>query len=151
MKRQTRSGGLVTLGLAALFLAGFLLLVWFGVQSYRSCVDGQRQNQARRAIPASLSAGVRAFDRENAVAIRDSDAGAVLELADGETGYCTRYFLQNGQLCTDYARREAALQGEQKLFAAKRFTVEWLTDRLLCVTTDAGRTLLCVRSGGTAP
>ena len=45
MKKEHRSPiGLYTIGVAALFLAGFFLLVVFGAQSYRNTVAGQNGN-----------------------------------------------------------------------------------------------------------
>ena len=51
MKEDNRSPlGLYTIGIAALFLAGFFLLVVFGAQSYRNTVAGQNGNMRSRAL-----------------------------------------------------------------------------------------------------
>ena len=59
MKREGTSPlGLYTIGIAALFLAGFFLLVVFGAQSYRDTVGGQNRNGEARAELAYLAAAV---------------------------------------------------------------------------------------------
>ena len=51
---------LLSVGLAALFLLGFLLLVAFGARSYRDVVDSQYGNMDARALGAYPAASVKA-------------------------------------------------------------------------------------------
>ena len=54
--------GLFTIGIAALFLIGFLLLVIFGAQTYRNTVGSQNRNNEARATLSYLSAIAKAGD-----------------------------------------------------------------------------------------
>ena len=92
MKRDGHAGlGLYTIGIAALFLAGFLLLVVFGAQSYRNTVDGQNRNMHSRALLSYLSTTVKAYDAGGALRIdEDKEVGKVLVLSEGGSGYALR-------------------------------------------------------------
>ena len=142
--------GLYTIGIAALFLAGFFLLVLFGARSYRNTVAGQDDNMHTRALLAYLSTAVHGADTEDAVSLRDSEYGPVLVLADGDSGYAQRIYCWEGNLLEDYARTEAPLAPEsaQVLGETEQFSAEWTADQLLRVSTDAGSVWLHLRSEG---
>lgn len=141
------------IGIAAIFLAGFFLLVIFGAQSYRNTVAGQEENMNRRALQSALSAAARACDRSGAVTVRREGAYApVLVIADGESGYATLIYHSDGKLMEDYARLDAEpspersqLIGETASFALDN------RDGLIELRTDAGRAIFHPRSGGEAP
>ena len=139
----------LSVGVMALFLAGFLLLVVFGARSYRDVVDSQYGNMDERALTAYLSASVKANDSSGAVSVEDSEFGQVLVVNDGRTGYALRYYRYNGQLAEDFARIGAPLDPDsaQLIAPTERFSVERGEGDLLIVTTDAGRAVLHVRSG----
>ena len=63
--------GFYTIGVAALFLAGFFLLVVFGAQSYRNTVAGQNGNMQSRALLSYLSTTVKACDAAGAVSLTE--------------------------------------------------------------------------------
>ena len=150
MKRGERSPlGLYTIGIAALFLAGFFLLVVFGAQSYRDTVAEQNDNGATRTLLSYLSTCVRANDTAGAVSVRDSELGPVLVVADGETGYALRLYRTESGLVEDFAAVDAALRPEEAelIGATDTFEITELSDGLLAVDTDAGRVLLRLRSG----
>jgi hypothetical protein len=150
LKRSERNPILpLSVGLAALFLLGFLLLVVFGARSYRDVVDSQYRSMDERGLTAYIAASVKANDGLGAVGIEDSAFGQVLVVTDGESGYALRYYLYDGQLVEDYARIGAALAPEeaQRLAPSGVFRVERGSGGLLAVYTDAGRTLLRLRSG----
>ena len=88
MNKNRHAGlGLYTIGIAALFLAGFFLLVVFGAQSYRSTVGGQNRNMQSRALLSYLSTTVKGYDAEGAVGIdEDAEVGKVLILREGRSG-----------------------------------------------------------------
>ena len=150
MKRGERSPlGLYTIGIAALFLAGFFLLVVFGAQSYRDTVAEQDGNGTTRTLLSYLSTCVRANDTAGAVSVRDSEYGPVLVVADGETGYAFRLYRTEDGLVEDFAAADAALRPEEAelIGATDTFEITELSDGLLAVYTDAGRVLLRLRSG----
>ena len=73
-KERHFSLGFYTIGVAALFLAGFFLLVVFGAQSYRNTVKGQNGNMQSRALQSYLSTTVKAYDAADAVSLTEEPA-----------------------------------------------------------------------------
>ena len=150
MDRERRSPlGLYTIGIAALFLAGFLLLVVFGAHSYRNTVAGQDRNMESRALLSYLSTTLKAYDTAGSVSLGQTETGEpVLTVADGDTGFALRIYRWEGRLVEDYAAAEARLRPEeaQTIGETGVFTVERNGDVLL-ITTDAGRVLSRVRTG----
>lgn len=136
------------IGALALFLAGFLLLVVFGAKSYQNVVVGQNDNMDRRALGAYIATSVKANDASGAVSIEEFPYGQVLVVTDVETGYALRFYRYEGQLVEDFARSGAELAPDkaQPVGATERFELKE-EDGLLTVVTDAGRTLLNLRSG----
>lgn len=151
MKREGSSPlGLYTIGIAALFLAGFFLLVVFGAGSYRNTVSGQNDNMDSRVLLSYLSTTVKGHDSAGAVRVEEGTEGSILILADGDTGYALRVYRSGGVLVEDYAPADAELRpGEaQSIGETAVFTVERQGSDLLRLTTDAGQILLRLRSGG---
>ena len=140
MNKNRHAGlGLYTIGIAALFLAGFFLLVVFGAQSYRSTVGGQNRNMQSRALLSYLSTTVKGYDAEGAVGIdEDGEVGKVLILREGRSGYALRIYRADGMLVEDYARTDAGLRAV--------FDPVLTADGLLTVSCDAGKVLLHLRS-----
>ena len=148
-KERHFSLGFYTIGVAALFLAGFFLLVVFGAQSYRNTVKGQNGNMQSRALQSYLSTTVKAYDAADAVSLTEEpEVGQVLALADGSSGYALRIYRKDGMLLEDYASADAALNPEeaQRLGMTERFEAEKLPGNLLKLRTDAGSVLLHLRS-----
>ena len=153
MKREGSSPlGLYTIGIAALFLAGFFLLVVFGAGSYRNTVSGQNDNMDSRALLSYLATTVKGHDSAGALSVLEGAEGSILVLADGDTGYALRIYRSGGILMEDYAPLDAELRpGEaQSIGATALFTVERQGSDLLRLTIDAGQILLRLRSGGAA-
>ena len=151
MKREgTDPLGLYTIGIAALFLAGFFLLVVFGAQSYRDTVTGQERNGATRAQLAYLAAAVKGCDSAGAVHIREGQDGQILVLDDGESGYAIRIYRYGDTLVEDYGASDSDLRPEdaQKIGETQVFIIETPLMGLLRITTDAGSVLLYLRGGG---
>ena len=150
MKRNDSSGlGLFTVAIAALFLAGFLLLVVLGARSYRNTVALQDGNMHTRALLSYLATCVRANDTAGSLETRESENGPVLVVADGSSGYALRLYRWEGNLVEDYARKDAELLPEdaQVIGPTETFEISELENGLLSVTTDAGRVLLHTRCG----
>ena len=138
----------LSIGLAALFLLGFLLLVAFGARSHRDVVDSHYGNMDARALGAYIAASLKANDSRGALRVDDSDFGRVLVVTDGESGWALRYYRYDGQLVEDFARVGAPLAPEeaQPIAPTGIFFAERGESGLVTVTTDAGRTLLHTRS-----
>ena len=73
---------LLSVGIAALFLLGFLLLVTFGARSYREVVESQYGNMDERALSAYITTSVKANDSRGALRAEDSEYGQVLVVTD---------------------------------------------------------------------
>lgn len=139
---------MLMIGMAALFLAGFLLLTVFGAQSFRSTAFGRGGNMDSRALSAYLVTAAKSGDHERAITVRrDAAAGDVLVLADGESGYALHVFCADGMLIEDYAPIDAPLSAEraQRIAATQRFEIVDCGG-LLEIFTDDGRVLIGVRS-----
>lgn len=147
MKRSSPLG-LYTLGIAALFLAGFLLLVVFGARTYRDAAAGQAENNRDRALLSYLSSCVKSSDRDGCVSVEESESGPVLVLGDG-SGYALHIYRHNGSLVENYSAEGASLQPDwaDVIGATEVFTIERPAADLLQITTDAGSVLLHLRSG----
>ena len=142
--------GLYTIGIAALFLAGFLLLVVFGARSYQSTVTGQNENMKSRSLLSYLATTVHGYDTGDAVTVEDSEHGPLLVIADGNTGYALRIYRYEGALVEDYAVQTAPLAPEraQVIGSTDIFEIEQLSDSLFRIATDEGSVLLHIRSKG---
>ncbi len=144
--------GLYTIGIVALFLAGFFLLVVFGARSFRDTVKGQSHNMETRGILSYLSTSIKGSDTAGAVRVEDSGTGQVLVVADGDSGYGMRIYLRDGELVEDYASLDAPLRPEEAQVVGETslFKVERPREDLLIIHTDTGRVLLRLRSEGGA-
>ena len=151
MKRSDGSPlGVYMIGVAALFLAGFLLLVIFGAQAYRETVAVQSANNTNRALLNYFVTCVSTSDSGGNLSIEESEYGPVVVIPDGSTGYGLRIYCVDGLLLDDYAALDAALMPdvESPIARTQVFLPELLSDDLLRVTTDAGSILVHVRSEG---
>ncbi len=152
-KHHSSPLGIYTIGIAALFLAGFFLLVVFGAQSYRNTVTGQNENMKTRALLSYLSTTVKGYDSRGAVSVREDPAvGKILWLEDGDSGYALRIYRSGGALLEDYAADSEALRPEeaQTIGETALFEPELTPEGILRIRTDAGQTLLQLRTGGPA-
>ena len=153
MRKNTSSPlGLYVIGIAALFLAGFLMLVIFGAQTYRNTVGVQSGNNEMRATLSYIAAVVRASDTSEAVqvteaALEDGTGTQVLSLADGDTGYALRIYCHGGKLMEEYARADAPLTPSASNVVGETGTFEVSREGgLLRVKTDEGSVLLHLRA-----
>ena len=142
--------GLYTIGIAALFLAGFFLLVVFGAQTYRNTVEVQTNNNRNRALLSYFQTCVRSSDSAGSVYTVDSEYGPVLIVQDEDTGYGLHIFCWNGQLMEDYAALDAAPDPDRAQMIANTsvFDIESMPNDSICITTDAGKSLIHIRSEG---
>lgn len=141
--------GLYTVGIAVLFLAGFLSLVLFGAKIYRDVAASQAENNDTRALLSYLANCVKSGDREGNISVRDSEYGQVLVIAD-RSGYALHIYCSGGQLLEEYSAADAQLNPDRasELGETELFAIETLADNTLRLSTDAGSVLLVLRSGG---
>lgn len=152
MREKSSPLGYYTIGIAALFLLGFLLLIVFGAQVYQDTVTGQDDNNRTRALRSYLvtcAASAAADD----VTVEDTADGQMLCIRDSGTDYGLRVFLRDGKLWESYGRMDAAAGGDdaQPIAETSVFAVEKISDDVWAVTTDAGRSLLQVGKAESAP
>ena len=151
MKQSSRSPlGYYTIGMAALFLAGFFLLVVFGAQSYRGTVNSQNVNNQNRALLSYFETCISSGDHGGNVYVEDSAYGQVLVIPDGSSGYGLRVYCHNGELLDEYAKLANDLTPDMDSVIAQTsvFQVEMPRENLLRITTDAGSMLVTLRSEG---
>ena len=151
MKRSSGSLlGLYTIAVAALFLAGFLLLVVFGAKTYQSIVSVQSGNNQTRELLGYFTTCIAANDAQGSVFISESEYGPVLEIPDGSSGYGIRIYCTAGELKETYASLQAPLTPEQDISigTTELFRPEFSEEGLLRVTTDAGSIYINLRSEG---
>ena len=149
MKRSNGSPlGLYTIGIAALFLVGFLLLLAFGARTYRDAAGGQAENNESRALLSYLSTCVKSNDSADNIFIQDGEDDPVLVIADG-SGYALHIYRSGGQLLEEYSAIDAQPIPENAnvLGETDIFTVETAAKNTLKISTDAGNVLLHLRSG----
>ncbi len=151
MKSHASYTGLYTIAVAALFLAGFLMLVILGARSYQAAAAGESANMQQRALLSYLTTTLKGYDTAGAVQIsEDASLGTVISIADGTSGYALRLYVSDGNLVEDYAAKDAALDPAMASVIAptNTFSAEISEDGLLSVTTDAGTALFTARSEG---
>ena len=140
------------LAIAVLFLAGSLLLVIFGAQSYQKTVAGQDGNMSKRTLTSYFYTVVRDYDTRGAITVEDSVYGPVLVIADGDSGYALRLYRRTtdtgNELMEDLAPLGEPLTPEsaQVIGQTEVFSIEEQEDGLITVRTDEGSILLHIRS-----
>ena len=144
MKNGRSSTGFYTMGILALFMAGFLLIVIFGANIYKGTVETQESNNNTRAILSSISSLSKSQDPGRIGIVKDDEVGAVLVVEEGDTGYAQKVYRYKGDLVQEYSRTEGALspEGAQIIEKTKTFTVEKKGRSMIAVDTDAGQVLL---------
>lgn len=146
MREKSSPLGYYTIGIAALFLLGFLLLIVFGAGVYKDTVEKQDGNNQTRALRSYLVTCSQAASPED-VEVKDEGEGPegqVLVIRDGGSGYGLHIFLHEGQLKEYYGRLDTVLDPDEAKPIAETsgFDVEKLTEEAYAVTTDAGRAIL---------
>lgn len=151
-KTEKSTLGYFTIGIVALFLVGFFLLVMFGAKSYRDTANGQSGNMDTRAQLAYLLTTLRANDTAGAVTVAGTEQEPVLIVRDGDSGYAFRIYRHAGHLVEDFAPADDPLRPEEALSIGATETLRVTrTGDVLCITTDAGSVLVAQRSGGEQP
>ena len=133
MKRTKSSPlGWYTVGIAALFFAGFLLLVIFGALIYRNAARSQSGNCDARSLTAYLTTIARANDSEDSVRIYDSEYGTVLSMADGDSGFAFRIYRYGGHLVEEYEESGAELRARPRMPSSRSETSAFVSFCMAC-------------------
>ena len=148
MREKSSTLGYYTIGIAALFLLGFLLLIIFGAGVYRDTVTTQDENNQSRALRSYLvtcTSSASADDVELKEA-GDGIEGQILTIRDSGTEYGLQVFLRDGMLVESYCRLDQMpdVETAQPIAATSVFEVEQISEGTYAVITDAGRSLLHV-------
>ena len=169
MKGSDRSPlGVITIGIVALFLAGFFLLVVFGASSYRNTVQGQNDNAGTRALLSYFSTMIKADDsgqvaftslsaeeaREAMGEKAPAGGTCVLSVVDPETQYGFFIYLYDVKLLEEYKAAEYGFHPDnaQEIGTTSSFVIEPVplpfdaNSRALRITTDAGSILVNFRA-----
>ena len=151
MNRKSRSPlGIYTIIIAALFMAGFLLLVFFGAGSYRNTVQSQTDNMEIRTLSSYFWTVFKANDQRDAVEISESSYGTMLSIYDRENSAVIRIYPYEGGLMEEYSDPDLEPVPEDSELIGKTsvFEAEFLEDDVLKIKTDEGTVLVTLRSGG---
>ena len=140
IKRNHPFLGLYTIGIAALFLIGFLTLVVFGAGSYRGIVESREENNLDRASLAYITTVTKSAD-QGAISVGKGPEGDMLVIAEKDTGYETRVYLSDGALKEEYrdAEQKTAPDKASTIVKTDTFTIEDMGKGLLKVTTGEGQ------------
>jgi len=147
MKQQERSPlGLYTIGIAALFLGGFMLLVVFGAITYQNTVSYQETNNRTRSL---LSYFVTSVQSNGKVTVKEGDNGQELVIADGNTGYGMHIYRYEGNLLEEYKEIHADLNPVNANVIGKTdlFQIEKIEEDALRIYTDAGNIIIHIEEG----
>ena len=138
--------GLYMVGIAALFLAGFFLLVLFGAQTYRNTVVQQNGNGEVRSLQSYLTNCIGSGDAAEAVQYRDAEK--LLMIRDGNSSYALKIYHRDGAVLEEYARINVPLDPENanEIARTEAFEVEELRPGTLRFKTDEGSFLVNLRS-----
>ena len=142
MEQQEKSPlGLYTIGIAALFLGGFMLLVVFGAVTYQKTVAYQEANNRTRAL---LSYFVTSVQSNGKVTLEEGTEGQVLVIADGTTGYGMHIYQHDGKLLEEYKEIHAELNVKNASVIGETniFQIEKIEDDALGIYTDAGNIII---------
>ena len=145
--------GLYIIGIFTLFLAGALLLVILGAQTYRHTAAGQEKNNQTRGLLSYFSAMIRANDAQGSVYLADLEGpeGSQVLVAEDGSGYASRIYCYDGYLVEDYGEAAAGLMPEEamKIGKTRTFNVTFFEETgSLLIETDEGRIRLRLRSDG---
>lgn len=145
-KESTRQFGLYALGIAAMFIGGFLMLVVFGATTYQRTVDLQDENYHTREVLSYLATSLKA-DQATQIYEAEIDGRQVLVINVGDTGYANRIYVNDGNLVEDFGRIGSSLDPENAsvITTNEKFEISHVNN-LLVISTDEGDVKVNVRN-----
>lgn len=151
-KEPCQSTPFFAMALFAMMILCILGLILIGAGLYGRVVQSQNQNETQRSCLSYVVSRVAAANTAGAVFVEDGPEGDMLVLAEpGDDGeYETRIYVYDGFLCEEYGTADQDLNPEaaMKIGEDETFTLCWLEDDLLQVTTSSGSVKIAVHSGG---
>lgn len=145
MRRDSRSMvGFYTIGIVALFLAGFMMLLVYGANTYRDTVRNQNMNNESRSVLAWLQSSVQSHGEADIRVEQDEEFGTVLVIPERGTDYGQRIYQYEEELVNDYSRLDRELRPEaaQVLGPARVFEIQEEEGGLIRIRTEAGEVLM---------
>jgi len=133
----------------AVILSLVFLLTYIGTATYRFIISRKTSNSSDRGCLSYLRNQVKNHDTENAVEIRMDGKVLVLLEFDGEYTYELRIYEYDGELMEEYvpAGKETDPGKATKLTETDTFHAEFITPRLLKVTTGEGSAFIRLFAG----
>lgn len=143
--RKNRDGSIqeyYTLGITALFLLGFLLLVTFGAKIYQNSVGYQNHNNETRSLLSYLLTSAKA-NVNGDITVQHNADGDVLVIPDGDTGFATYITQDEGWLKEVYAPegRPFSMTAANQIGRTGLFEIEEKGD-VIYIRTDEGRVVI---------
>ena len=136
------SNVLFTLGIATLFLGGFLLLVVFGATSYRNIVDSQDDNNHTRELMSFLSTTLSANKYNEIYTYSDAAVDSkVLVIVDDDGTHAVRIYNYDNNLVADYGSKDGQLWPQDANIIGNNsvFKIRQIHNELLEIETDLGK------------
>ena len=132
------------MGIVALFMAGFLLIVIFGANIYKDTVESQNDNNNTRAILSSISSLSRSQSPGDIEVADDDTYGQILLVDEEGTDYAQKIYIYDGNLVQELARRDAGVNPDdaQVIGETSKFEIDKKGDEMLIVSTDAGEVMI---------
>ena len=148
MKKEKTGNEVTSLIMTAVFMVGFLLLVIFGTGIYRNITNTREEANLSRTLSSYLHTASKM--NEVGIEIDTIEGQKVLVIADGDTGFGNRIYLNEGYLVEDYGMLGDGLNRNSALKIAETsiFELEEISDTLIRATTDDGDVFLTRMKGG---
>ena len=148
MNKEKTGNEFTSLIMTAVFMVGFLLLVIFGTGIYRNITNTREEANLSRTLSSYLHTASKM--NEAGIEIDTIEGQKVLVIADGDTGFGNRIYLNEGYLVEDYGMLGDELHRSSALKIAETsiFELEEISDTLIRATTDDGDVFLTRMKGG---
>ena len=132
------------MGIVALFMAGFLLIVIFGANIYKDTVESQNDNNNTRAILSSISSLSRSQSPGDIEVADDDTYGQILLVDEEGTDYAQKIYVYDGNLVQELSKRDADINPDdaQVIGETSKFEIDKKGDEMLIVSTDAGEVMI---------
>ena len=150
-RKKTKSGAYFLLVLYAMLIISLLILMMVGGQLFSHFTDNRNKNEDLRATLSYVQGKVSALDEAGGITITKGPGGDMLVLREGDSGYETRIFLNDGRLMELLAAvgSETVIEDAQVINDEDEFSLEVQDEgRLLLIRSSGGEAYSAIRSGG---
>ena len=124
--------------MTAFFIMSFLLLVMFGTGVYRNVAASQEESSLSRTLSSYLHTASKM--NEALIGFEQKEGKTILTVAEANSAFVNRIYLEDGYLVEDFARADDELHGKSAMKIAKTdiFEIEEVSDTLLKIATSDG-------------